>query len=157
MASYNGTALGYNNLHKEEQLKKSIIVKDNLVVKKTDKLLDVGCGTGISSDFDCEVYAIDPSQKMLDLCPLINKLLGSAENIPYPDNFFDIVISITAAHNFKNIEKSMIEIKRVGKKKFVFSVLKKSKKFLQIKKEIKNNFKIKKEIEEAKDVIFFVE
>ena len=44
---------------------------------------------------------------------------------------------------------------RVGKESYVFSVLKKSKKFDTIKNLIVKNFKIGKVIEEGKDTIFF--
>ena len=45
-------------------------------------------------------------------------------------------------------------MKRVGKNKFAFSVLKKSEKLDKIKKLIEKIFTIKHEIEEEKDIIF---
>ena len=154
MNYYNKTAKGYNELHSEEQKAKLDLIKTIIKIKKTDKLLDVGAGTGLSSDFDCDVTAVDPSKELLKQNPAKKKFLANAENIPFKDNSFDIVISITAIHNFKDIEKGLKEIKRTGKNKFVFSVLKKSKKFNLIKKLIKKHFKIQKETEESKDVIF---
>ena len=81
MNYYNEIAEGYNELHKEEQLNKLKIIKENIEINKTDKLLDVGCGTGISSDFDCNVYAIDPSEELLKQNPVKNKIIANAENI----------------------------------------------------------------------------
>jgi len=155
MNYYNKISEGYDELHKEEQLKKLSIIKNNLKIKKSDLLLDVGCGTGISSQFDCKVIGIDPSTGLLKRNKNKNKILAKAEYLPFKSNTFDFVISVTALHNFNNFEKSLKEIKRVGKSNFIFSILKRSSKLNRIKKEIKNNFKIKKTIKEEKDIIFF--
>ncbi len=151
MTYYDDIASGYNELHKEEQLKKLKIIKENLEINSSDKLLDVGCGTGFSLDyFDCDCQGIEPS-KMGKEDRIIK---GKAENLPFKDNEFDIVISVTAIHNFDDIEQGLKEIKRVGKNKFAFSILKKAKSFEKIKKLLYEMFNIKKEIEEDKDIIF---
>ncbi len=155
MNYYNQLSKGYNKLHKEEQLKKLSIIKKNIKINKQDLLLDVGCGIGISSKFNCKVIGIDPSTGLLRLNKNKSKILGIAENLPFKSNTFDYVISVTSIHNFKDIGKSLKEIRRVGKKNFIFSILKRSNRLSEIKKEIKNNFKIKRIIEEEKDVIFF--
>ncbi len=157
MKYYNHISKGYNELHKEEQLKKLSLIKGCIKIKKSDLLLDVGCGTGVSSDFDCKVFGVEPSFQLLRLNKNHNKIGSIAENLPFKDKIFDIVISVTAMHNFADIEKGLGEMKRVGKNKFVFSILKKSKKLGQIKKLIKKNFRINNIIEEEKDVLFFCE
>ena len=151
---YDAIANGYNELYQQEQLHKLSIIKNNIKINKNTKLLDVGCGTGISSKFDCLVIGIDPSIKLLKQNEN-NKVLGIAENIPFKYNSFDYVISITAIHNFNNIKKSFEEIKSVGKENFVFTILKKSKKFNYIKGLIEKNFEVEKIVEEDKDGIFF--
>ena len=65
MAFYDSIAPGYDELYAEEQRIKLGIIKENLDIKNNDLLLDVGCGTGLSSDFDCEVIGIDPSMELL--------------------------------------------------------------------------------------------
>lgn len=155
MDYYNNIAKSYNELHREEQLKKVNIILNNIKLKKSDKLLDVGCGTGFYLDlFKCNITGIDPSEELLKQCKH-KTVKANAEKLPFKDNEFDWVISITAIHNFKNISKALDEIKRVGKHKFVFSVLKKSKKFSEIDDLIRKRFNIKKIIIEEKDVIFF--
>jgi len=156
---YDEIAQGYEELHKEEQLKKIEIIKQNISIKKSDKLLDVGCGTGLTTEpWDCKRFGIDPSKKLLEKARQKDKIeykLASAENIPYPDEFFDIVISITAIQNFDDIEKGLKEIKRVGKDRFVLSFLKRSEKRKNIEKLIRSLFKTEKAIEEEKDIIYF--
>ena len=159
MNYYDEISKGYEELHKEEQLEKIKIIKKHLKIKSTDKLLDVGCGTGLTTiPWKCKTYGIDPSKKLLERAKNKHKIiykLASAENIPFKDNFFDIVISITAIQNFNNIEKSLKEIKRVGKNTFVLSFLKKSPKKNKIDKLIKKYFKIREIINEKKDLIYF--
>ncbi len=152
---YDAIAKGYNELYQQEQLHKLSIIKNNININKNTKILDVGCGSGSSSQFNCEVIGIDPSIKLIKQNNNKNKILGIAEALPFKYNSFDYVISITAIHNFNNIKKSFEEIKRVGKENFIFSVLKKSREFDYIKNLIEKNFKIEKVIEEEKDTILF--
>ena len=157
MDFYKLTAKGYNELYGEEQKIKHKIIKENLNIKSDDILLDIGCGTGLSSEFNCNVVGIDQSLELLKQNKNMNKILAKAEHIPFKNKVFDKVISITSMHNFNNIEKSIKEIKRVGKKDFAFSILKKSNKFDFIEKIIKKNFNIRKIIDGKKDWIFICE
>lgn len=153
MTYYDSIAEGYDELHKEEQLKKIRIIKDNLKIKKSDFLLDVGTGTGFALDmFNCKKIGIDPSPKLLKKAN--SKVIkGKAEALPFPDKTFDIVMSITAVHHFDDIKKGLKEIRRVAKDRVAFSLLKKSSKLKEIKNLIDTFFKIKKEIDEDKDLI----
>jgi len=156
---YDEIAEGYEELHEEEQLKKIEIIKKDLKVKKSDKLLDVGCGTGLTTEsWDCERFGIDPSEGLLKRARKKDKIeykLAPAEEIPYDDDYFDVVISVTAIQNFSDISKGLNEIKRVCKDKVVLSFLKKSLKRKEIEEKIKKLFKIEKIVEEDKDLIFF--
>lgn len=161
---YDKIAMGYEELHREEQEKKIQIIKEHFNVKPKNKLLDVGCGTGLSTiPWNCEVYGLDPSKKLLEkaekkLHQNSNWVNASAENIPFNDNFFDIVISITAIQNFDNLNKGLDEIKRVGKPnaKFVLTFLKASLRRDIIEKTIESKFNVKEKIEEEKDIIYLV-
>ncbi|MBW2966669.1 class I SAM-dependent methyltransferase [Candidatus Woesearchaeota archaeon] len=160
MTYYDEISEGYEELHREEQLKKINLIKKFLKPNPEDKLLDVGCGTGLTTEpWLCKRYGVDPAPKLLAKARQRDKIeykLAPAENIPYPDNFFDIVISITAIQNFHDIEKGLSEIKRVGKDKFILSFLKKSSKADTIKKSIQNMFDVKEIIEQEKDLIFII-
>lgn len=164
---YTGIAPSYNELHEEEQLNKLSIIKEELKkagmhITKTTNLLDVGCGTGISSQFDCVVTGVDPSEGLLSLArrrfPDKDFVKADAEKIPFQKHSFDVVVSLTAIQNFNDIEKGLNEIKRVGKSTFALSYLRKSSKALMIDELIQkifSEFKIKR-IEEEKDVIFII-
>jgi ubiquinone/menaquinone biosynthesis C-methylase UbiE len=152
MNYYDTISNSYESLHKEEQEKKLKIIKKLIKVKERDKLLDVGCGSGFSTKWKCKTYGIDPSIELLKKAKG-NFIQAKAESLPFKDNSFNIVISVTAIQNFNNLEKGLKEIKRVGKDKFILTFLKKSKKKLKIISLIKKHFKTKL-IEEEKDYIF---
>ncbi|MBW2995981.1 class I SAM-dependent methyltransferase [Candidatus Woesearchaeota archaeon] len=159
MTYYDEISEGYEELHKEEQMKKVKLIAEHLKVKASDKLLDVGCGTGLTTEsWQCKRYGIDPAPKLLERARKKDEIeykLAPAEKIPYSDDYFDIVISITAIQNFEDIEKGLKEIKRVGKDKFVLSFLKKSPKRELIEDTINRLFKVNKIIVEEKDEIYF--
>ena len=142
MEYYNKIAKGYNELHKQEQLKKINIIKK--LIKPKPLALDIGAGTGISSK-PFKAIALDPSINMLKQYKGI-KIVAKAENLPFKDNTFNTIISVTALHH-SDIKKSLKEIKRVSKKdaKISITILKKSKIRLT---------KFKK-IEEKKDFIYY--
>ncbi|MCM2326175.1 MAG: class I SAM-dependent methyltransferase [Candidatus Woesearchaeota archaeon] len=159
MTYYDDISEGYEELHKEEQEKKIMLIKAFFEPKSHEKLLDVGCGTGLTTEpWQCIRYGIDPAKKLIERArqkDIIEYKIAPAENIPYPDGFFDHVVSITAIQNFFDIRKGLLEIKRVGKKSFVLSALKRSGKIDVIRQLINDMFEVKKEIEEEKDLIFF--
>ncbi len=159
---YNSIAEGYDELHEAEQIKKLAIVKKELDIRPDTKLLDVGCGTGISSQFDCNVVGVDPSKDLLSIAkrkfPKTAFKQASAESLPFANHTFDIVISLTAIQNFTSIKQGINEIKRVGKKQFALTFLKKSGKAKMIEAVINQVFSglnIKR-IEEEKDIIVII-
>lgn len=160
MNYYNQIAEGYEELHKEEQLKKIELIKQYFKPKQTDLLLDVASGTGLTTEpWDCRRIGIDPAIKLLERAKNrkeIQYINAEAEHIPFKDKSFDIVVSITAIQNFNDMEKGLREIKRVGKEKFILSALKKSPKIEKIKELINKIFELKETIEEDKDVIFII-
>jgi len=156
MNYYDETARGYNELHGEEQLNKLRIIADEIKVSKDTKLLDVGCGTGLSAKvFDCNIVGIDPAEKLLQQSPF-KTIKAKAESLPFKDHEFDVVIAVTSIHNFDDIEAGLKEIKRVGKDQFALTVLKKANNANQITEKIKEIFKIIQEINEDKDKIFIL-
>ena len=152
---YKYLAKNYNELHKEEQIKKLAIIKKYIKVKAP--LLDFGCGTGISTNyFNVNSVGIDNCKEMLNEGKKHygNLIYGNAEKLPFPDKTFNTVISVTAFHNFKNMEKALKEIKRVSRNNNIaITFLKKSKKLNYFRKLLKKYFKFR-EINCEQDILF---
>jgi len=155
MDFYSGLAKGYNNLYEEEQLKKLRVIKENM--KIIPPLLDIGCGTGISTKFfKVKAIGIDNNKEMLKLAGK-NCIEGNAESLKFKNKSFSTIISVTAFQNVNNLEKAIKETKRVSKNNNIcITFLKKSKKLNNFRKLMKKHFKNLKEIDEGKDIIFIV-
>ena len=152
---YNHISKSYNELHKDEQLNKLRIIKEN--IKIIPPLLDIGCGTGISTNFfKIKSVGIDNSKEMLKQGDK-NLIYGNAEKLPFEDKSFNTVISVTAFHNIKNMDKALKEAIRVSSNNNIcITFLKRSKRLNEFKKLIKKYFKSFKKIEEDKDIIFII-
>jgi len=96
-------------------------------IKPGDKILDVGCGKGfLLYDFTkvvpgLELHGIDISTYAINNAKdeIKDRLtVASATALPYPDDYFDFVYSITTLHNLHcyDLDKALREIERVGKK-----------------------------------------
>ena len=157
MNYYDEIASGYNKLYGNEQLKKAKAIISCLKINDADELLDVGCGSGIATElFPCKKTGIDPSKELIKQCSF-KAIQGSAENLPFPDAHFDIVISLTALHHSIDFKKALLEMKRVAKKYIVISLLRKAGSFDQMEQEIKNILQVRKNLKVENDMIFFCE
>ncbi len=107
------------------------IVAENLVqyykLMPGDRILDIGCGKAfLLYEFTqvvpgIKIHGVDVSKYAIENAKLeakINLQLASAAALPYADQSFDLVISITTLHNLccYDLELSLCEIERVGKK-----------------------------------------
>ncbi len=99
---------------------------NHYTLPENPKILDIGCGKGfLLYDFlklmpSAEVYGIDSSSYALSNCkPEIQNRLhfGSATELPWPDNYFDLVISINTLHclHAQELDLALREMERVGK------------------------------------------
>ncbi len=92
------------------------------------KILDIGCGKGyLLFDFlkvlpNAQVYGLDISKYAIEnakeeIKPYIHH--GNATNLPWEDDFFDLVISINTLHCLESfdLELALREMERVGKDK----------------------------------------
>jgi len=96
-------------------------------LKPGDKVLDVGCGKafllydlmqavpGLAvSGIDISQHGIDTAKE--EVQPFLQ--VADAAKLPFPDQHFDLIISINALHNLscEKLEAALKEIERVGKK-----------------------------------------
>lgn len=84
-------------------------IVEHFGLKAGDRVLDVGCAKGfLVHDLmkvcpGLEVFGLDISEYALMNClpEVVGRLhLGSADKLPFPDNSFNVVISINTIHNF---------------------------------------------------------
>ena len=96
-------------------------------LKAGDRILDVGCGKGyLLYDFTqvvpgIEVTGIDVSDYAIrhsreEVRPYLQ--VGAAQALPFADNSFDLVVSVTTLHNLRcyDLDKALREVERVGRK-----------------------------------------
>jgi len=94
-----------------------------------NKILDIGCGTGWTSEFlnkiGIDVYGLDIDKEVIKLAQdrhkydqriNPNKLdfsVGNSHILPYPNNFFNYVLFYDSFHHMKNFKKTLKEVYRV--------------------------------------------
>ena len=80
-------------------------------------VLDLGSGTGAAEKqlVGYEVTALDPDKRMLSLNNFSNKIVGSAEALPFDDKSFDNVYCAFVWRNVSDTDKAFEEIRRVLK------------------------------------------
>jgi ubiquinone/menaquinone biosynthesis C-methylase UbiE len=154
MSYYDDISAGYDELHGEEQRNKLRIIASELSVQPNERLLDVGAGTGLSYEyFECKWTGIEPSAGMIEYAH-VPVILGKAEELPFNDGTFDVVICVTSLHNFDKPEDGIKEMLRVGKGRFVITVLKAAHNAKELNALVRQHFNVLKHIEEDKDDIF---
>lgn len=100
-------------------------IVDHFKLKPGMKVLDIGCAKGfLLKDLQIvcpgiEVYGLDVSlYAILNAEQEVKSQLmqGSATDLPFPDNSFDLVLSINTLHNLERSDliKSLKEIKRLS-------------------------------------------
>jgi len=106
-----------------ERLRKKVIgaVRENAPSKKPS-ILDVGCGTGyLVGDLRKlgSYLGVDFAPEMIRVCktrfPKERFKIGDAEDLPFKENSFDLLVCFWTFHHFTNPEKVMDEFRRVLK------------------------------------------
>jgi len=100
---------------------------DWLDPKQGEKILDIACGNGVLSlkiaERGCKVYGIDISDnavkegvRLAERESIPCKFeVGSAEDLPYPDRYFDKIVCSSSLEHFKDDIKALGEMNRVLK------------------------------------------
>ncbi|MBU1203118.1 class I SAM-dependent methyltransferase [Patescibacteria group bacterium] len=134
---YNQTASSYDRWHIDPASAKVVDLWnfDNLAKflanKKITKALELGSGTGRLANnlfkIAKNVYGIDASEAVLKIAqekyPQLKLTCGEVVNLPYQNNFFDLVIINGSLHHFFAVEKTFQEAYRVLKPGGAFVLL----------------------------------
>ena len=106
------------------------IVEGNIVKKHIrGHILDAGTGSGrfaieLAMNIENKLVALDCSNEMLEICKKnaeirniknIDYVKGDVENMIFPDNYFDSVVSITVVRHFPQWQSILKEYSRVLK------------------------------------------
>jgi len=141
---YNKTAAKYDEWHIDPPSAKIVDAWNFINLKKflnntlltgrqehIHKSLELGCGTGRLSNslfqIADEVYGVDLSEEVLKIAkqkyPKLKLTCSAVTNLPYPDNYFDMVIINGSLHHFFAVAKTFAEARRVLKTGGVFVLL----------------------------------
>lgn len=122
-------------------------------------VLEVGCGRGGGASYIAK-YLNPGSVTGIDLCRKavefsrkhstggISFLCGDAQEMPFQDNRFDVVINIESSHNYANMDRFFLEVARVLKRRgyFLFADFRKKALIEPLKEQLnKSGLKIVKE------------
>lgn len=122
-------AEAYENFYEDETGQKIDQIEQRLLSRhlkrlEITELLELGCGSGHWTRFFCEkgfrVTAVDESDSMLEIAkknkPLNCEFLkADATQLPFPDNSFSIITSVTMLEFVEDVTKVSNEIDRVLK------------------------------------------
>ena len=113
---------------KSPSVKKYFTAKVTPLLRPTDTVLDMGCGSGLFLPslsplcrelvaFDVSPDFVRESRATVEKFGLANTTVvqGEAETLPFPDGTFDAALVSDTIHHLCHVERSMDELKRVLK------------------------------------------
>jgi len=149
---YNSVAEKYSDsflLYNQESIESYFRCFEGINLKEK-KVLDLGCGTGYDlsriKELGADIYGIDGSKEMVKLARQKNPTsiveIGHFDEIPFPDQTFDFVISKWALQTSSTIDPIYEEIVRILKPhgKLIYLACHPIRQFLEKKKREKNYF-----------------
>lgn len=101
--------------------KSNIALVERASLHSGDRFLDIGCGPGAAlqnaAATGAEVAGVDPSPSMVARAskrvPEADVRVGSAEKIPFPDDYFTVVANVSSFHHWADRDAGLREVLRV--------------------------------------------
>ena len=142
MLHYDQTAGGYDAQYAEEQNAKMEAALSNIALKKTNTVLDVGCGTGLLFPHIAHkiqrLIAIDISRTLLKQAkkraqqhPNIALIQADADHTPFKNQAFHTVFAVTLLQNMPNPIATLREMERITRPEATIGLTTLKKKFTQ--------------------------
>lgn len=80
-------------------------------------ILNVGAGAGSYEPSDRSVTAVEPSSRMIAQRPPGSApvVQASAEDLPFPDNSFDVAMAVLSVHHWTDKRRGLSELRRVAR------------------------------------------
>ena len=102
-----------------------------LDLKPEDSVVDIACGPGLflklAYEKGCQCSGIDASKLAIQMAksyvPKSDVRKSNAENLPFPDNSFDVVVCLGALERFINLDVALSQLLRVAKNNALFCFL----------------------------------
>ena len=130
------------NLSENDEINRYFIQLYHYVITSTDieendfstkKVLEVGCGRGGGASYIAKYFnpkhmmGLDFSEENIKLSeefsnlPNLSFQRGDAENLPFDNDTFDIIINVESSHCYYSMDKFVSEVARVLKPQGIFS------------------------------------
>ena len=119
------------SLGNHKKWEQEIVESIKLNSYKTDKILDIACGTGsltqeiIKNSSNDQVIGLDFSDAMLKIAKntVSNLILGDSHYLPFKKNYFDHITIAYGIRNFENITQSLQEVNYVLNNKGTLNII----------------------------------
>ena len=108
------------------------LLQQALIGYTANRSLEIGCGYGRLTpwimDYSKEHFAVEPEEKLLNDAKVLNPKVqfyhARAQKLPFPDEYFDLVVTWTVIQHMPPQEqvKAIREINRVAKKSAVLLI-----------------------------------
>lgn len=93
---------------------------------KEKEILEVGCGRGGGASYivryllpkkfvgsDITKRSVEFNKEKYKEVPNLSFVVGDAQNLPFPDGSFDVVVNVETSHHYEDFPKFLSEVRRV--------------------------------------------
>jgi len=120
---FNGVYKDYLRQNPDKKL--NFYLREINKYKKSGKLLDVGCATGLfieKAEKFFDIYGVDVSKYAIDIAKKkkLKVSVLSSDKLDFKNNFFDAITSFDVLEHVESLDNMLSEIRRVLKKDGVF-------------------------------------